>query len=283
VRLVLSRKGFDTSSGGYPSPIFPDGSMIALPIPDKRSPLRYGDLTWRGRNLGQLVEKLTRGRLRPDDHAHLDPDLRRDIYRRASDWRPAFGQVGAAKGHLRKQGVGAGDLFLFWGLFREVNSDLRWIGRPTHRIWGWLQVEREASVDTVIRVGGTEWDWARTHPHYSFLADTTNTLYVAAERLAIPGVTTTSVPGSGVFESAAGERCLTHDAAVTPSDWRLPVCFLPRGRPALSYHARQDRWKETDGSVRLRVVGRGQEFVLDLDQYPAVLEWVKGIIGAQHR
>ncbi len=59
MRLILSRKGFDSSSGGCSSPIFPDGSMIALPIPDKRSPIQYQDLTWRGRNLGDVVAQLT--------------------------------------------------------------------------------------------------------------------------------------------------------------------------------------------------------------------------------
>ena len=35
VRVVLSRKGFDSSSGGYPSPILPDGTLLSLPIPEK--------------------------------------------------------------------------------------------------------------------------------------------------------------------------------------------------------------------------------------------------------
>jgi len=33
MKFILSRKGFDSKSGGYPSPIFPDGSLISLPIP----------------------------------------------------------------------------------------------------------------------------------------------------------------------------------------------------------------------------------------------------------
>ncbi len=79
MRLILSRKGFDSSSGGCPSPIFPGGSMISLPIPDMRSPIRYCDLTWRGRNLGDVVAELTKGKQRSDYSANLDPDLRRDL------------------------------------------------------------------------------------------------------------------------------------------------------------------------------------------------------------
>ncbi|CAI8922445.1 hypothetical protein EMIT0158MI4_310005 [Burkholderia ambifaria] len=37
-------------------------------------------------------------------------------------WRPALGQTGAAQGHLSNNGVGAGDVFLFFGWFRQVEK-----------------------------------------------------------------------------------------------------------------------------------------------------------------
>lgn len=38
MKVVLSRKGFDSSNGGIVSPIFEDGTMISFPIPsDDRS------------------------------------------------------------------------------------------------------------------------------------------------------------------------------------------------------------------------------------------------------
>jgi hypothetical protein len=53
-KVILSRKGFDSSCGGYPSPILPDGTMISLPIPagdnENVSPtykdLKCGDLSY---------------------------------------------------------------------------------------------------------------------------------------------------------------------------------------------------------------------------------------------
>src|ERR1035441_4619606 len=36
MKLILSRKGFDSSAGGKPSPIFPDGTMISLPRSEER-------------------------------------------------------------------------------------------------------------------------------------------------------------------------------------------------------------------------------------------------------
>ena len=35
MKVILSRKGFDSSNGGIVSPIFEDGSMISVPIPSK--------------------------------------------------------------------------------------------------------------------------------------------------------------------------------------------------------------------------------------------------------
>jgi hypothetical protein len=253
--------------------------MVTLPIPDKGSAIRYRDLTWRGRNLGEIVAKLTRGKQRSDYGAHLDPDLRRDACPRGEGWRPAFGQRGSAQGHLRKQGVGVGALFLFWGLFRRVDDEMRWQSHPEHRIWGWLQVGTVASVDEIVRRGGGQWRWAMEHPHFAFPTDRTNTLYVASERLSMPGVGTTAIPGSGVFDRVDDSRRLTCLQATRASQWSLPAGFLPRGRPPLSYHPALDCWGQAGDRTLLRTVARGQEFVLDLDYYPELTEWAVGLIA----
>lgn len=39
--------------------------------------------------------------------------------------RCAFGQTGAAQSHLANNGVGIGDLFLFFGLFSESDGSAR--------------------------------------------------------------------------------------------------------------------------------------------------------------
>jgi hypothetical protein len=119
MKIIFSRKGFDSASGGLPSPILPDGRMLSLPIPDKRSPISYSDIGWHEYNLGTLVSELTNGRIHASDAAHLDPDLLQGSLVRHASWVPIFGQTGAAQGHLRKTGVEQGDVFLFFGLFRE--------------------------------------------------------------------------------------------------------------------------------------------------------------------
>jgi putative DNA base modification enzyme with NMAD domain len=252
--------------------------MIALPIPDKRSPVRYRDLTWRGRNLGEVVATLTRGRQRSDYRAHLDPDLRQDICHRESGWRPTLGQHGIAQGHLRKKGVGVGDLFLFWGVFRVVDHELRWLGRPEHHIWGWLQVGAVAPFDEIVRNGGELWRWARAHPHWAFPPDRTNTLYVASDVLSLPNGGPIGSPGSGVFDFVEGTRRLSRAGAASPSEWSLPSGFLPMGRPPLSYHDSPGRWSQGADRAHLLTVARGQEFVLDLEPYPELSDWLAKVL-----
>jgi len=145
MKLILSRKGFDSSAGGVPSPIFPDGRMVSLPIPDKRSVVTYEEIQYESSSIGPLVETLTGGRIPSSHRAHIDPDIVRDNLPRQSGWRPIFGQAGIAQGHLHRNNVGIGDIFLFFGRFRGVetsNGTYRWIpGEPArHVLWGWFQV-----------------------------------------------------------------------------------------------------------------------------------------------
>jgi hypothetical protein len=279
MRLILSRKGLDSSSGGCPSPVLPDGSLVSLPIPDKRSPVRYADLTWRNRNLGDVVAELTGGKVRREFRAHLDPDVREELLPHVTGWRPALGQHGAAQGHLRNHGVGVGDLFLFWGLFRRVDEDLRWSGAPEHRVWGWLQVAEVAPVDAVVRRATSSWAWASRHPHLAFAEDATNTLYVAAERLRLPGLGRRGIPGAGSIDVTIDRHRLTECGAPRASHWTLPIDFLPGGRPPLTYHRDLARWCRQGDAAHLQVAARGQEFVLDLDLYPGVAEWAIAMIA----
>ncbi|PVY76826.1 hypothetical protein C8D92_10457 [Tamilnaduibacter salinus] len=280
MRLILSRKGFDSSAGGCPSPVFPDGTRFALPIPDARSRIRYRHIRVKGRSPGPWVRDLTGGRISPSDRAHLDPDLAMESYPRQAGWRPVLGQTGSAQGHLTNQGVQAGDLFLFFGLFRPVERhQRRWRfvpgTRPYHALWGWLQA---GAVHRVDDLGDDRLPWARYHPHFELGPDSRNTLYVARDELSLPGVDA-CLPGAGVWPLDAARFRLTAPDARLPTQWRLPADFLPGAdRPPLSYHSQPDRWTTGEADCRLRCAARGQEFVLDLDDYPGVLDWVRSLL-----
>jgi len=301
MRIILSRKAFDSTSGGVPNPLLPGGRLIPLPIPDDRSPIRYSDLSPRGSEHGaevpiaDLVTDLTAGRIAPEHHAHLDPDLNSASLPRDPGWRPLFGQEGAAQSHLARHGVGRGDLFLFFGLFRPVTRiEDRWVyvkgSRSTHIIWGWMQVARVWTVDD-HDLQATP--WARRHPHFHRGPDTSNVVYVAAARMSLPrgGVREgdrNSRPdergahapaGAGVFARDRPELHLSAADTARPSSWDLPGWFHPgQGRPALTYHGRPDRWSRDGHRTRLQTVGRGQEFILDADAYPEATGWAIDLV-----
>lgn len=282
MKLVLSRKGFDSSAGGCPSPIFPDGRMISLPIPDKNSIVTYGGIRRYGETIGPMVEQLSGGRIPQTHHAHLDPDLVEESLARRSGWRPIFGQTNQAQTHLQKNGVGVGDLFLFFGLFRRIhrsNGQLTWERgeRPRHVIWGWLQVDEVLSPD---QVDTNRYDWAADHPHFHRGDDPQNTIYIARRRLDLGTGVSSTIPGAGVFSYYHPQLQLTAEDGKNVSDWKLPTWFLPnRGRTPLTYHAKPERWEEHNSHARLRAVSRGQEFVLDCREYPETKEWLKQLLG----
>lgn len=271
MRLILSRKGFDSSpaSGGCASPILEDDRMISLPIPYPDGRIRFGALHTRALDVGQIVSDLTRGRVRRTRAAHLDPDLEPSARPRATGWRPAFGQDGIAQRHLDRRGVGPGDLFLFFGWFRRVErvrGRYRYVaGQPhLHVLFGWLRVGE------VLRVGQDPIPgWLRDHPHAGRRTTPHNTIYVADRS-----------DSGGVFPTFDSARCLTEAGSQRRSVWRLPADFLPGSRTPLTYHHRQSRWTVTAGGCRLQTVGKGQEFVLNLEEYPGVRQWAETLVRA---
>lgn len=298
MKLILSRKGFDSSAGGCPNPIFPDGSMLALPIPDSKSRIAYRDLTHQFNDgssvsYADLVGQLTKGKIKPSSGAHLDPDMLTSAYVRDPQWRPVLGQTGAAQGHLAKQSVGAGDLFLYFGLFRDV--ELYKAGRkkpvwrfvpgskPKHLLWGWMEVGERLTVDEEDFSDSCFSDrhWLKYHPHMHGQPDPNNTLYVSSDSLSFAPI----LKGAGVFRAVSEALVLTHSQSLKPSFWQLPEWFYPLlpqkydQREPLSYHHKLDRWfAPSNGYCQLQSAARGQEFVLDLDQYPEAKPWLVELI-----
>ncbi len=281
MKIILSRKGVDSSAGGFASPVFPDGQMISIPIPDKRSNVRYRDLIAadNNRSVGKLVRDLSNSKLNTAAKVHVDPDLNRDSLDRDSNWQPLFGQCGAAQTHLHSLNVGHGDLFLFFGWFRRVEwHKRRWrymTGAPDeHVLFGWLQIDSVEPVENIMQ--SEELTWMRYHPHC--LADFagSNVIYTASKHLSW---SRKKLPGAGLFKCYRDELRLTQPGA-TRSHWQLPRWMHPQDRhTSLSYHADIKRWQRTDKFALLRSAARGQEFVLDLADYPEGVKWVRSLLA----
>lgn len=284
MRIILSRKGFDSAAGKVASPIFPSGEMRSLPIPQPHSsclsaPIRYEQIRMATQSLGRIIDDLTRGAIHAEDAAHLDPDLDRDSLTRDAHWRPLFGQVGAAERHLQKQGIQAGDIFVFYGWFRLVEQSVegyRYVrdAPDLHVIFGWLQIERRIPLASRSEVP----PWAMYHPHcQNTKPNGSESLYISTQHLNLPGIDTHAA-GAGMFHRFVDGLCLTASNH-TRSTWRLPAWFYPReGASGLSYNERPDRWTRDGDSVLLHSAARGQEFVLDCDDYPEAVEWFARLI-----
>ncbi|OED39778.1 hypothetical protein AB833_14280 [Chromatiales bacterium (ex Bugula neritina AB1)] len=280
MKLILSRKGVDSSAGGFPSPIFPDGSMQSIAIPDVRAPVTYGDIK-SDNDVGRLVHQLSAGKLRRRDRVHLDPDLASWQLDRKPDWRPLFGQCGAAQTHLQSLGVAEGDIFLFFGWFKQVEwKRRRWCfvaGAPDqHVIFGWLQIDSIHLVASVI--DQSLLSRLNYHPHFHGSFSGQNTVYEAPRFLDIGGLE--ACAGGGVFAQYHPIRCLTA-VGRSRSIWKLPPWMHPVKRQSvLSYHGDAGRWEKKNNSVELRSAARGQEFVLDLGHYPEGVQWIRELFAA---
>jgi hypothetical protein len=287
VKLVLSRKGFDARHGGIPSPILPDGTLLPLPIPhrDETTTLAAIPLPIGSGRIGQLVRDLSGGRLDAALRVHADPQLQPPA-EALPGWRPSLGQAGAAAGHLQCQGVGPGDLFLFFGWFRRVERRQgRWAYRPgapdLHLIFGWLEV---GEVLPLGRESGrclAMHPWLAAHPHHQrpdLRADPHNTLYLAA-----PASRQVAVPGqaAGRFRRATAHRQLTAPDAPGRSFWRLPGWWLPeQSSPSLSYHRDPGLWQRQGDAVLLRSARIGQEFVIELPAAGPHRDWLEALIAS---
>ena len=235
MRIILSRKGFDSGAGGVPSPII-NGRPISLPIPTgHRSTTSYDQL-----GLGELVEKVTRGRINRSHLCHEDPMF--------AAGQCIFGQCGRAQSHLIRQGVTIGDVFLFFGLFADEAG-----GERHHRIFGFLSIESILSSAVISPLE----DLPRVHPHTLGDWNINNTIYRGIGRTA---------------NSAADGLRLTQLGGPL-QHWIVPAWLRDVG---LSFHGKTERWANSD---RLKVVARGQEFVADIGNQVEPRRWLDQVMG----
>lgn len=126
MKIILSRKGFDSSAGGYPSPLLvEEKQLLSFPIPDDGidTGVTYKDLVFKDNiTYADIMNDLGIKGFE-NKYVHLDPDLKQSTLKnRDSGWRGIFGQCNSSQSHLSNQNVEEGDLFLFFGWFREVKK-----------------------------------------------------------------------------------------------------------------------------------------------------------------
>ena len=266
MKVILSRKGFDSSCGGQASPILPDGTLLSLPIPSN-DVHKYSELSWGCLNYLDIIKQLNpKTTLNEGSHCHLDPDLRANTLLRTKEWKPAFGQTGSSLTELRDNGVKEGDLFLFFGWFKKTeyhNEQLRYIPKSPnlHVIYGYMQIGN--IVDSVCQIP----EWLKYHPHVNLnnykeaWEKKQNSIYLPSERLSFAS----GLSGSGIF-TFRDELVLTK-SGYSRSRWEFPISM--HGTP-ISHNP--NGWK----SDYFQSAARGQEFIMEGS--PAVMDWVRKVI-----
>ena len=251
-----------------------DGRPYSMPIPDHagESGTCYGNLGGRRPAFARDLQRLAE-----DRPCHLDPDIEAEALQnqRPENWRGAFGQHDVAARHLCNQGVGIGDIFVFFGLFQEAHQEEGAQGcwqynndvSPVHGIWGWLEVGEVLDMDGGRNRAVERYPWLGSHPHASGVDwINPNRIYIAAEESQVKLGNTYGVLQQLSVLTAEGRN---------PSIWCIPAWLQDSGRERLTYHDHEQRWLQNGC---LDTANRGQEFVSTPVDEMRALAWLQRIL-----
>jgi len=260
-RIILSRKGFDSSSGRTASPIFPDDTIFSIPIPSKiPSPHKYSDLEINGISGETALREASVSSVSRADYCHFDPDLRTGI--------GLFGQANSSQSELRNREVGKDDLFLFFGWFKRFSSK----EQDTHHLFGWLQIKDILSSDLDIRNYLKERGLSHPHGFGKKSNYPNNTIYIGRNRINLSGIKK-KLPGYGLFKKTSPDLILT-EAGKTRSHWRLPKKYFSKSKDLFLNRLKWENEKE----CTLECKGQGQEYILNAEDNPRVMAWALSLI-----
>jgi len=279
VKIIFSRKGFDSSAGGCPSLIFPDGSLFSIPIPSSKDDFFYSDLEffYEGNSIQSILnditgEKITNGSTYQCDYSLKSQRCHYDPMPIQNGVQIVFGQAGGSESHLRKQHIEKGDIFLFYGWFKQVekNKD-SWQykagAKDIHLVWGWMSIGEMINLDDLPQreMVHDQYPNLAGHPHLAPWRNSPNRIYLSGD--------------SGLL-SYSGKACLSDcERYQGRSTWVLPICF--NHPEAFTY---LKRFSPCGDQVTIQIPGRGQEFVLDLEKFESssdiagVIDWVNELI-----
>ena len=264
--LVISRKGFDSTAGGRASPIFETGEIFSVPIPQKKlSPFRYKDLRCNDLAGQEILNLIGAKSISDKDFCHVDPLFSEKI--------GIFGQAGGAQGELDNCGIKRGDLFLFFGWFKNYQRR----GPDLHHLFGWLQVEKIIKGnDEILNFLSKD---GLSHPHGT--KDITqyknNTIYIASRNLTFSD-SVRDLKGHGRFKKTAKELILT-EKGKTRSKWSFPQEFFSDTK---NLFRNRLKWKDEENCL-VDCIGIGQEFILNANDNPSVVNWASHLINMYGR
>lgn len=260
-RIILSRKGFDSKAGGTASPIFSDGSFFSIPIPQKdKSPTRYQDLNFNGMSGTKILQEASVKSVLPHDYCHYDPLLSEKI--------GIFGQADGTQTELKNNNVGSGDLFLFFGWFKQFSKK----GDDLHHLFGWLQIDDIIEGSDNIKRFLNKVNIKHPHGYEDVSRYSNNTIYVAKKNITIDHKHL-SLPGHGLFKKTHNDLILTKNKS-TRSRWQLPKKYFSESNKLFLNRL---KWKD-ESNCLVDCIGQGQEYILDSKNNPKIVEWALDLI-----
>jgi len=278
MKIILSRKGFDSKYGGVPSPIMPDGTLLSLPIPnvgdDKKANIEYKNLQFEDTNYAQIIAALTKGKKDKFlyEKCHLTPFLRKEVLPRSEKWQQGYRQSEQSLSHLLNQKAEKDDLFLFFGWFRDVekiDGKYQYVrnSKGRHIIFGFLQVG-----DILPNPTGEQFPWSIPQEHLGEKIEN-KAFFVARPTLSWDE----TKPGAGVLNVKANPELILTKEGMTCSCWKLQD-FMKDMK--ISYHT-ENSWKDgKDGYFKSADIG--QEFVISSereDLMQKLKDWAKELIN----
>lgn len=268
MKIIISRKGFDSANGGIVSPIFEDGTMISFPIPSKDAD-KYNELSYNGESYAKILSDL---KYKGPETCHVDPDLSIDRRRTLiKDWKPIFGQINSSANYLLNNvKVEVGDIFLFFGNFHKVkkeNGKYKYVKKTgdfyndcdLQVIWGYLQIGE-------IITSSKEQEKFNWHPHSikSRTKESSNVMFIASDRLSI----NPEMSGAGLF-LFSNKRVLTAKGC-KKATWKYNKVY-----DLNSIIGNRKNSSKVDGTIYY--AGIWQE--LGLVESEECLKWAKNIIA----
>ena len=264
--LVISRKGFDATAGGRASPIFANGDIFSVPIPQKKqSPSRYRELQFNDMSGREILNFIGAKSISDYDFYHNDPLL--------SGQKGIFGQAGGSQGELENFGVGRGDLFLFFGWFKQYHQR----GPDVHHLFGWLQVEKIIKGNSEILNFLSENQLSHPHGTTDITQFKNNTIYIASKNLTFSD-SVRDITGHGVFKKTAQNLILT-ETGKTRSRWRFPKKYFTNTK---NLFRNRLKWKDEEKCL-VNCSGIGQEFILNAQDNPSIVKWASYLINTYGR
>lgn len=244
----------------------PNGDLVFFPIPELNSGVSYRDLVYGNSTYEEILHDLKYCCRDKTTHqvvwdCHLDPNIDHK-HKNHNSTIGVFGQCEEAAGHLINNNIKKGDIFLFFGTFRRVETApdgrYRYVkkDKEKHIVFGYLEVDEVIDKkETILR----DYHW-HPHAHSSYIDKTNNVLYVSCKHLF-----NTVQPGFGIF-TFSDDLILTEDN-MSKSKWKLNHIMTTTEHMTYHLNPKKESYFQ---SARI-----GQEFIINDIDSDDIKAWIK--------